>query len=352
MFAAILGRGNGLLKISNNDRRVPFLAVISLLVLLLTVMYLMFGNNSEIGSLSDLQKQKWYSFKSLVELDPTVEYRNGTDLIWQIPESPKGVLFLAHGCNGRASNFWDKSPKCPKCVGLPEERLITLHALARKFAVLAVSSAGRCWSFGEERVIVKDIIEWWLAKQRLTKLPLVALGASSGGYFVSVLATDLRFSSITIMIAEGMFGKIDITSSYPPTLFVHMPKDEARKHRIDKYLRDLKAKGVAVEEIKCMEFPLAPSYFADRIPGIDSAISMELFNLFMDKGFIDKNGYMMNDGRAIQWKGALQKRSNIILPDKSLLNHIQEEMNLAFAFHEMTSLQAPQIFEWFERHMS
>lgn len=352
MFAAILGRGNGLLKKSNNDRRVPFLAVISLLVLLLTVMYLMFGNNSEIGSLSDLQKQKWYSFKSLLELDPTVEYRNGTDLIWQIPESPKGVLFLAHGCNGRASNFWDKSPKCPYCVGLPEERLITLHALARRFAVLAVSSAGRCWSFGEERVIVKDIIEWWLAKQRLTKLPLVALGASSGGYFVSVLATDLRFSSITIMIAEGMFGKIDITSSYPPTLFVHMPKDEARKHRIDKHLRDLKAKGIAVEEIKCMEFPLTRSYFADRIPGIDSAISMELFNLFMDKGFIDKNGYMMNDGRAIQWKGALQKRSNIILPDKSLLNHIQEEMNLAFAFHEMTSLQAPQIFEWFERHMS
>lgn len=352
MVTAMLGRGNGLLKKSNSDRRVPFLAVLSILILLLIVMYLIFGSNTENGSPSELQKQKWYSFNSVVKLDPTVEYRNGTDLIGQIPESPKAVLFLAHGCNGKASNFWDKSPKCPKCVGLPEERLITLHALARKFAVLAVSSAGRCWSLGEERVIVKDIIEWWVAKQRLQKLPLVALGASSGGYFVSVLATDLRFSSITLMIAEGMFGKIDIPSSYPPTLFVHMPKDEARKHKIDKYLRVLKQKGIAVGEIKCTEFPITPSYLADRIPGIDSAMSMELFNLFMDKGFIDKNGYMMNDGRAVHWKGALQERSSIILPDKSLLNHIQEEMNLAFAYHEMTSLQAAQIFEWFECHLS
>ncbi|RCU28013.1 hypothetical protein DVA81_19915, partial [Acinetobacter baumannii] len=61
---------------------------------------------------------------------------NGTDVIWQIPDSPKAVLFLAHGCNGRASNFWDRSLSCPNCVGLPEERLIVFHALTRRFAVL------------------------------------------------------------------------------------------------------------------------------------------------------------------------------------------------------------------------
>ncbi|KAL3502868.1 hypothetical protein ACH5RR_037317 [Cinchona calisaya] len=353
MFAEMMPRGYRVWKQSNSGRSVTFRALLLLLILLSIVLVLIFGNNSSenLSPASGISLKKWNSFNSLVQLDPTVEFRNGTDLISQIPDSPKGVLFLAHGCNGRAANFWDKSPKCKTCVGLPEERLIVLHALARKFAVLAVSSAGRCWTYGEELLIVKDIIKWWLAKKNLEKLPLVGLGASSGGYFISVLATELKFSSITIMIAEGMFGQMDITGSYPPTLFVHMPKDEARKQKIDKYLVVLKEKGIDVAEIKCMEFPLSPNYFADVIPGIDQIMSAKLFKLFKEKGFVDKNGYMTNDGRAIRWKAALRERE-IILSDKSLLNRIQEEMNLAYAYHEMTSLQSEEIFDWFESHMS
>ncbi|KAA8526216.1 hypothetical protein F0562_008045 [Nyssa sinensis] len=198
-----------------------------------------------------------------------MEFRNGTDVIWQIPDSPKAVLLLAHGCNGRAVNFWDRSPRCLNCVGLPEERLIVLHALARNFAVLTISSAGRCWSFREERLIVKGIINWWLEKYKLEKLPLVALGASS----------------------------------------------------------------------------------ADRIPGLDQTISVKLFALFRDNGFVDKNGYMRNDGRSLRWKAALKERK-LLLPDEYLVHHIQEELNLAFAYHEMTSLQSEHIFNWFESHMS
>ncbi|KAF5948337.1 hypothetical protein HYC85_014294 [Camellia sinensis] len=174
----------------------------------------------------------------------------------------------------RAINFWDKSSKCPNCIGLPEERLIVLHTLAHKFAVLTISSAGTRWSVEEERMIVKGIIEWWVEKYKLEKLPLVALAASSGGYFVSMLATDMRFSSITVMISAGLFHQMDITKDYPPTLFVHMPKDEARKQKIDANLRFLKEEGIDVAEVKCMEFPLSPNFLADRIPGLDKTISM------------------------------------------------------------------------------
>ena len=45
--------------------------------------------------------------------------------------------------------------------------------------------------------------------------------------------------------------------------------------------------------------------------------------------------------------------SNIIFPDWDIfVHHIQEELNLAFAYHEMTSLQSEQIFNWFESHMT
>lgn len=349
MVPAVLRRGNRLLRQPIKGTTAPFSAVVLLVILSFLVLLMTFGNNGvKTDQLS--VPAKWNSFDYVIKLDPTVEFRNGTNLIWQIPKSPMAVLFLAHGCNGRAANFWDKSPKCLNCVGLPEERLITLHALAKGFGVLVISSAERCWTFGKERVIVKDIIEWWIAKQKLEKLPLVALGASSGGYFVSALATDMRFSSIVLMISEGVFDKLDVTGNYPPTLFVHMPKDDVRKQRIDMHMEVLKQKGVAVAEIKCMPFPLSPSFLADRIPHVNATLSAKLFTLFVDKGYVDEEGYMVSDGRAIRWKPVL-KEQNILFPDKSLVNHIQEEMNLAFAYHEMTSLPSEQIFDWFVSHL-
>ncbi|GLU04037.1 hypothetical protein SLE2022_212040 [Rubroshorea leprosula] len=310
------------------------------LVLVVAVYVLAFG----------FRVQKLNSFDSLGQFKHKREFRNGTDLIWQIPDSPKAVLFLAHGCNGRALNFWDRSPDCPKCVGLPEERLLVLHALFWKFAVLTISSAKRCWTFGEEKLIVEEIIRWWIKRHKLEKLPLVALGASSGGYFVSALAYDLRFSSITLMIAEGVFDKMDIPNDYPPTLFVHMPKDVYRQQKISEFIEVLRNKGIDVAEIECMDFPLSPTFLADRIPGLDPIVSAKLFDLFRNKGFIDENGYMKRDGRSTRWKEALQG-SKAVLLDKNLVQHVQEELNLAFAYHEMTSLQSEQIFKWFESHM-
>ncbi|XP_022947012.1 uncharacterized protein LOC111451016 [Cucurbita moschata] len=295
-------------------------------------------------------KQKWDSFNSLVQFNPNIQFRNGTDIISQIPDSPKAVLFFAHGCNGKAINFWDKSPKCPSCVGLPEERLIVLHALSRHFAVLTISSSQKCWTLGKELAIVKGIIFWWVKKNKLKKLPLVGLGASSGGYFLSVLATKLKFNSITLMIAEGLYEQMEVTERYPPTLFVHMPKDQFRQQKINENMEFLKSKGVDVAEIECLEFSLSPHFLADRIPGLNQSVSGKLFELFQAKGFIDGNGKMLKDGRETRWKEAL-KGSEINLTDNSLTHHIQEELNLAFAYHEMTSLESDKIFTWFESHM-
>lgn len=351
LFAVMWKRGNKS-KAWNGSQNLRLLAVVSCLTSFILLLVFLCFNNAQNSNLAfGLQNQRWNSFESLVHVHPTIAFRNGTDVIWQVPDSPKAVLFLAHGCDGQALNFWDRSPDCPDCIGLPEERLIVLHALARKFAVVSISSAGRCWSFGKEIMIAKDIIRWWVEKQGLERLPLVALGASSGGYFVSVLATELNFSSITLMIAEGVYDHMDIKNNYPPTLFVHMPKDAYRRQKIDENMELLRNKGVNVAEIKCMEFPLSPHLLADRIPGIDHSVSAQLFELFQLKGFIDENGYMRNDGRKTHWKEALKENKTISI-NEQLLHPIQEELNLAYAYHEMTSLYTDQIFKWFESHMS
>ncbi|KAI9170358.1 hypothetical protein LWI28_026761 [Acer negundo] len=330
--------------------RLPVL-IASLVLILVILMLLFYKNNEKPDSSIGHLKQKWNSFEQFVQFHPTIELRNGTDMISQIPDSPRAVLFLAHGCNGKAVNFWDRSDNCPMCIGLPEERLLVLHALSQKYAVLTISSAGRCWTLRKERSIVKDMIRWWVKRNKLENLPLVALGASSGGYFVSALATDLKLSSITLMIAEGVFNQIDVTEGYPPTFFVHMPKDFLRQRKIHEYMEVLKSKGIGVAEIECNPFPLSQSFLADRIPGLDEAVSAKLFELFRNKGFIDENGYMRSDGRQTPWKQALKENKSITV-DKSLVHHVQEELNLAFAYHEMTSLQSQQIFKWFETHMS
>ncbi|CAN6571219.1 unnamed protein product [Malus baccata var. baccata] len=292
-------------------RWVAFLAVCFTLFLLVFVLWV--GNTDQkTSSLLGLPEEKWNSFDSVVKFSPTLE----------------------------ALYFGDKSSHCPDCIGLPEEWLIALHALARKFAVLTISSAGTCWTMGKEIIVVKDIIRWWVEKNKLEKLPLVAMGASSEGYFVSVLATVLKFNSIAIMIAEGL----------PPTLFMHMPKDIVRQQKIDKHMKILEKKGVDVAEIECMEFPLSPHLLADRIPGLDQSVSAKLFELFRKKGFINENGCMKNDRRKTRWKEAVRE-SKIVSLDDHLTHYIQEELNLPFAYHEMTSLHADRMFKWFESHM-
>ncbi|KAF6159336.1 hypothetical protein GIB67_032107 [Kingdonia uniflora] len=194
---------------------------------------------------------KWNSFPSSAELLLTAEFKNGTDVIWQIPISPKAVIFLAHGCNGRVVKFWDRSSSCLNCADLPKERVIILHALSQKFTVLTISSGGRCWPSGEERLLVKDIIKWCVGKNKLEQLPLMALGASSGGYFLSKLVTDIIFNGVTLMITEGVFGKMNVPDSYPPAHFEHMPKDRTRMRLISKNMEALRQKGIHDGVIKC-----------------------------------------------------------------------------------------------------
>ncbi|KAL4591273.1 hypothetical protein LXL04_004231 [Taraxacum kok-saghyz] len=148
------------------------------LPLLISVMTLMFViaifgiDKKKPTSQSVVTNQKIHNLdESRVQFDPIVDIMNSTEVIWQIPDSPKAVLFLAHECNGRAANFWDKSPNCNHCVGLPEEMLIVREALARKFAVIDVSSKGRCWSLMKETLVVKRVIKSWIETHNLENLP-------------------------------------------------------------------------------------------------------------------------------------------------------------------------------------
>ncbi|XP_056685566.1 uncharacterized protein [Spinacia oleracea] len=346
-------RGNKPLFLWRSVRNfhLPSIAAVLGLVIFISLLFsLCSRENPAKGESSRAHETKRLQFQVLP--NPTVEYIEEAQVIWQIPSDPKAVLFIAHGCGGSALNFWDSCLGCPNCVGLPEEKRIVLDALAQNLAVLVVTSTDVCWSYRKDGSRVKKTIQWWLEKHDLVKSPLVGLGASSGGYFLSVLATEVRFRGIVLMISSGLFDRmVSIPDNYPPTLFLHMPKDVRRGRKIDRHVEMLRKKGIEVQKIECLEFPLTPIWLTDRVTDLNHTTSLKLFELFSSKGFIDAKGYMKNDGRATPWREAL-KQSNILLKYESkLMHHIEEELNLAYAYHEMTSLQSDQMFKWFKSHL-
>ncbi|XP_047076736.1 uncharacterized protein LOC124686900 [Lolium rigidum] len=296
-----------------------------------------------------------------IRLDPRVERKNGNELLWQLPpgpDRPRAAVFVAPGCTIRATDFFDASPGCPRCAGLPEERRFTREALRRGYAVLAVSSRAECWSLdasasGNELAAVESIIKWWVNDQHpdLHGLPLVAIGASSGGYFVSALAARVRFSGVAIMIAEGVFAAMrEVPAGYPPALFVHMPKDAERAQMVAASIGQLKSKHVDVREIQCGAFAVSGEFLAARIPGLTRTVADGIVDVLRHKSFLDNKGFLKKDGRSTPWKGAAEE-AKVLPAGFSLERHVTEELNVAYAYHEFTSLKNAEIFEWFESHM-
>ncbi|KAI5000387.1 hypothetical protein ZWY2020_004976 [Hordeum vulgare] len=302
---------------------------------------------SQIGSLS-----KESSTASPAPSSPTVGHIEGARAIWELPAAPaRGVLFVAHGCHCRPENFWPPSQHCPGCVGLPEDVAITARALRRRFAVLAVASAGDCWSLGKEVGAAKRAIQSWTAKNGLGDLPVVALGASSGGYFVSRLAAKMSLTAVVMMISEGAFDLAGAPPGYPPSMFLHMPKDRKRAALVGRNVKMLRSNGVEVMELQSLELPLTPTLLSDRIAGLDHGLSERIWKVFSEEGFVDERGYMRKDGRATPWKDAVVK-SGFWEEVSQWADHIQEELNLAYGYHEMTSLQTDEMFNWIEEHLS
>jgi hypothetical protein len=130
------------------SRTIAFL----LLGLILFVSFLLIRQNpsqSEIKTLEIPQRLPQGLPTFSVKFNPSLYHTNGTEVIYQIPSRPKAVLFIAHGCTIHAYDFWDKSPNCPHCTGLPEERIFVLQALEQNMAVSIISSLGECWTFGK-----------------------------------------------------------------------------------------------------------------------------------------------------------------------------------------------------------
>jgi len=168
-----------------------------------------------------------------------------------------GILFLAHGCGGKITDYWDdsdlydnginSSSSCPGCNGLPEQVAIVKMAISPpfRFKVVAAQAERKCWNKKSARRVVTVLRHVVLeetrklqGKRRRRAMPVYALGASSGGYLVSRFLPDAlerqrrkqyeafgktsgnnnQTSSPVHIVLPQISGYVSIASSPPPIL--------------------------------------------------------------------------------------------------------------------------------------
>ncbi|CAM6091345.1 unnamed protein product [Calypogeia fissa] len=300
-----------------------------------------------------------------VELDPVVEYLgpHKTTTLWQIPRGPvKRVLFIAIASGTLPWEYWDRSPSCPLCRGLPETRKIVLDALSQRYAVVLISplNFGQGWEpwpqDSPDLLNAMTILSDWKERHGFVNTSTVALGASAGGHALSTLGLHgpELFDSMVVMVSKGVkeaWRHVRI-GFYPPTLFVHCPRDSKTAEAILIIMDNLRRQGIPADEVPWNPHPITPTWLSQLIPGVDPPTSRAIYDAFKRHGSIlDENDYLIH--KVTGWQIAIRGKN--ILPDDPekpgqvlYKEAIDQEMRVAYAMHSTLARRNEEIFRWFE----
>lgn len=260
-------------------------------------------------------------------------------------------------------------------AGLPEEMRIRQAVLKRKLGVVAISSLhatehGKgCWTLErgdhpgwDDLVSVHSILNVIFKKLTLNPAAtrIYLLGVSSGGAFAMILPQLMQVDGLIIQImglpssilaATLAEASASQSTSYPPTVFMHMPKDGHVGSLVESNINDLKLSGFKATQIRRNSVSVTSDYLRSRAP---SVFSDELANDIVDKldkdGFLDVNGLLKADPRLTykSWTksvGPLLNESISLVSDSSPLTEL---LNLAWAGHEIMSDGVVEALKWLQ----
>uniref|UniRef100_A0A7S1ZEB9 Uncharacterized protein n=1 Tax=Trieres chinensis TaxID=1514140 RepID=A0A7S1ZEB9_TRICV len=275
-----------------------------------------------------------------------------TDYLWQSSEgdnTPRSVLFLAHGCSHQMEDWWAPTGfhgSCPGCVGLPEERAIVATARRMGAAVVATSSSNRsskCWSKVDGPIVARIMLEVRKhvsdGEGKEDEIPLFAFGASSGGSFVSKILpgamkeTGFPLNGFVSQIASYRFDPKVRT----PSVFMTMHRDHRTHGAVSQAVSAAKVQGVSSHHIILPQHPITPSFFVERLPEFYNALeSKNMAAALKEEGYLAEDETLREDPRRSEWRIVLKKfaerNGDSLVADASPL---AEEMNVAYSMHEM-----------------
>ncbi|KAL4520632.1 hypothetical protein Ndes2526A_g05182 [Nannochloris sp. 'desiccata'] len=228
---------------------------------------------------------------------------------------------FAHGCHHAAGDLWPPSPQCQTCLGLPEERRLRIAALHRRLALIGISSLDRvgkrCWA---------------------------ELRKDGGRNVANILRVYAQVRGVENTVLQLPKGRM-----FPPTVFVHMPRDEDNAAIIRGNIETLKNTGTPVLELKIHPRPVTVEFLTERSPLIDETMAEGIVNALKKSGIVAENGSLTEPPRPAteKWAPLVQP----VIGDLSLTldeSHVGELVNLAWAKHELVSDEAEAIMTWLQ----
>ena len=208
--------------------------------------------------------------------------------------------------------------------------------------------------------MVRDAIAAFRTKHSLAdeaKTPLIVFGASSGGALALMLPALIPRIKAVVSQIMGIPPSM-LPEQAPPTLFVHMPRDQRTASMVQKCVRKLRQGGVATAEIAVPPAKPTAGFFLHRIERLAPAAAIQLHGALKRAGLLDADGYLADDPRRTGWREVLRADAKLMAqlpgpapngPSDTLRadeSAVAEALNVAWAMHEIVSDQIDATLRW------
>lgn len=291
-----------------------------------------------------------------VELQGTlVTAKDGTQVVFQRAESPRGAILFFHGCSHSATDFFPAGTGCHTCLGLPEELHLVHLALSRGYSAITLSSTNRrhkCWQSGHagespDYDRVTSALE--VAQKHgaySPSQPLYTSGASSGGFFATSLPARFNVKAAHAIVASAAHPDPTI-----PHAFTHMGlRDKRTAARVKHNIQGMQRRNVPTLEFSVDPLPINDAFLKAAFPHWNSRLITEVKNALVKNDIIDAGtGLLRLDPRRSNWRDAVQylgpELKDSFVADQSPLS---EELNRAWGAHEMTADHFEKVLDFFE----
>lgn len=153
-----------------------------------------------------------------------------------------------------------------------------------------------------------------------------------------------------------MLQHLITTTAYPPTIFVHMPRDNVTAIAVGANVATLQAAGVRTTARAVLPSVLTPTYFSDRIPGVPVPVSQAYVDALRADALLDADGRLVLDPRASthRWRPVLQEAAHAVGAGEIALeadaSPIFEALNVGWASHEIVGDVMGDVFAFWGHH--
>ena len=168
---------------------------------------------------------------------------------------------------------------------------------------------------------------------------------------VSVSLFNISICSLCVQIAAT-----SVSSSLPPTLFIHMPKDQHIARHVQKAVQTLQRRGIPASQLSCMPISLIkePAFFFTHGNALSKKESEVFINALKKANYLSLDGFLLEDPRLSRWREVAQEVLSSEVRGKDSLradeSAIAEVMNVAWAEHEITDEHIDETLTWFQSH--